>query len=277
MGGKKELLTIMGTLLLMTALASPGSAEPAQARSAMESAQDILGEEDFDYVVIVPTSDQVAALNNLKTWKEQIGFRVKIVTLTEIYNDYPNGDNAERIWSFLHDHYLTWGIRYVLLVGDIDQIPMRHLYPDGNPNNGSSYGTDFYYASLDVEDWDLDNDNRWGEFTEDSLDLHAEVLVGRIPFNDAATIQSIADSIVAFERDIGGWKRNALLTHGFMDIANASRKTDNAVEAEMLLDDVFDPYGWTTTKLYEQSGLVQSAFPTDDLDQANFRGNRSDG
>ena len=271
MGSKNNLRMIVGTLLLMMALVSGSLAGPVQGRSAIESAPDILAEEDFDYVVIVPTSGQVTALNNFKTWKEQIGFRVKIVTLTEIYNNYPNGDNAERIWNFLHDHYLNWGIRYVLLVGDIDQIPMRYLYPDGNPNDGSAYGTDYYYANLDVDDWDIDNDNRWGEFSQDSLDTHAEVFVGRIPFNNAATIQSIADSIVAFERDITGWKRNALLTHGFMDITNASTKTDNAVLAEMLLDDIFDPYAWTTTKLYEQSGLLPSAFPSDnDLDQTNF-------
>jgi hypothetical protein len=252
-------------------MAASSPMEPAHGKSAIEDLQDIIGEEDFDYVVIVPTAGQVAAVQNFKTWKEQIGFRVKVVTLTEIYNNYPNGDNAERIWDYLHDRYLTWGIRYVLLVGDIDQIPMRVLYPDGNPGDGAAYGTDFYYANLDVEDWDIDNDDRWGEFTQDALDTHAEVFVGRIPFNNAATIQSIADSIVAFERDIGAWKRNALLAHGFMYITNASKKTDTAVLAEILQDDIFDPYGWTTAKLYEQSGLLPSAFASDnDLDQTNF-------
>jgi photosystem II stability/assembly factor-like uncharacterized protein len=271
MVSKINLRMFMGIVALMIVFVSGSLAEPMQGRPAIESGYDILAGEDFDYVIIVPTSGHVTALNNFKTWKEQIGFRVKIITLTEIYTNYPTGDNAERIWNFLKDHYLSWGIRYVLLVGDIDQIPMRYLYPDGNPNDGSAYGTDYYYANLDVEDWDIDNDNRWGEFSQDALDTHAEVFVGRIPFNNAATIQSIVDSIVDFERDTGGWKRNALLANGFMDITSASKKTDTAVLAEMLLDDIFNPYGWTTTKLYEQSGLLPSTFASDnDLDQPNF-------
>lgn len=271
MVSKINLRMFMGIVALMIVFVSGSLAEPMQGRPSIESGYDILAGEDFDYVIIVPTSGHVTALNNFKTWKEQIGFRVKIITLTDIYTNYPTGDNAERIWNFLKDHYLSWGIRYVLLVGDIDQIPMRYLYPDGNPNDGSAYGTDYYYANLDVEDWDIDNDNRWGEFSQDALDTHAEVFVGRIPFNNAATIQSIVNSIVDFEQDTGGWKRNALLANGFMDITSASKKTDTAVLAEMLLDDIFNPYGWTATKLYEQSGLLPSAFASDnDLDQPNF-------
>jgi photosystem II stability/assembly factor-like uncharacterized protein len=257
------------SLVIMAVLAS--LAVPFTGGSTADVAQASPEQEDFDYVIIVPTAAQVPAVQNFKIWKEQIGFRVMVVTLTDIYSSYPNGDNAERIWDYLHDRYLTWGIRYVLLAGDIDQIPMRVLYPDGAPGDGAAYGTDYYYANLDVTDWDIDNDDRWGEFTQDSLDTHVEIFVGRIPFNAAATLQSILDATVAFERDTSAWKRNALLAHGFMDITTASQKTDNAVLAEMLLEDVFNPYGWTTTKLYEQSGILPSAYASDfDLDQTNF-------
>ena len=277
MGRKYSSPVTRGVLLLIVILAMGSLAGPLQGTAAIGNDDDAhpqqrLDQEHFDYVIVVANTSQETALQNFKTWKEQIGFRVKIVTLADIRGDYPSGDDAERIWNYLHDRYLPWGIRYVLLVGDIDQIPMRFLYPDGSPGDGSAYGTDYYYANLDVVDWDIDNDNRWGEFTHDKLDLRAEVFVGRIPFNSAATIQNITDAMVDFEQDTGAWKRNALLAYGFMDILNASTNTDNAVQSEMLLEDVFDPYGWTTTKLYEQSGLVQSTFASDnDLELANFR------
>lgn len=157
--------------------------------------------ETFDYVIIIPDVSFAASMNPLKVWKEQIGFHVKIVTLTDIISLYPSGiDDADRIWNFLHDRYLplNWGIRYVLLVGDIDQIPMRFLFPDGGWLEGNGYGSDYYYANLDVDDWDLDKDLRWGEFKDDKLDLHAEVLVGRLPFNNTRTTIEPTPTIVVY-------------------------------------------------------------------------------
>ena len=222
----------------------------------------------YDYVIVVPGNDQVNAVTPLKDWKEQIGFSVKVETMTDIMASY-TGDTAERLWSFLHDHYLVedWGIRYVLLVGDVDQIPMRFLYPDV----GNAYGTDYYYAKLSTTDWDLDNDRRWGEFTDDSLDTTPDVIVGRLPFNTYATIQDIANAIVAFEQDIGGWKRNALLAHGTLDYHTLNAKTDTAIVAEQLTQDYFTPYGWTVTTLYEEGGISPSVYtPTLQLSQANY-------
>jgi photosystem II stability/assembly factor-like uncharacterized protein len=221
-----------------------------------------------DYVIIVPGNDQVNAVAPLKEWKERIGFSVKVETMTNIVASY-TGDTAERVWNFLHDHYMAedWGIRYVLLVGDVDQIPMRFLYPDA----GNAYGTDYYYAKLSTADWDLDDDRRWGEFTDDNLDTTPDVIVGRIPFNTNATIQDIANAIVAFEQDIGGWKRDALLAHGTLDYDTVNSKTDTAIVAEQLTQNYFTPYGWTVTTLYEEGGISPSVYtPTLPLSQVNY-------
>lgn len=221
--------------------------------------------EKFDYVIIVPQPIKGTAIGPLKTWKEKIGFSVKIVTLAEIYENYPTGDDADRIWRFLHDRYpqSQWGIRYVLLVGDVDLMPIRMLYPDGKSGSGGAYGTDFYYANLDVTDWDVDNDGRWGEFTQDSFDTHAEVLVGRLPFNEPSVIQNFANAVVAFEEDITSWKYQALLLGGYSDITSATVKTDSAVNTERIDQDYFAPYGWITTTLFEKNGILPSAFPSD--------------
>jgi len=230
-------------------------------------------EETYDYVIIVPDSTFVASVNPLVVWKEQLGFHVKVVTLNDINSIYPSGDRAERIWNFLHDRYppLIWGIRYVLLVGDIDQIPMRYLYPDGGPTDGEAYGTDYYYANLDVSDWDLDNDDRWGEFVQDKLDLHAEVLVGRLPFNNAAIVLNIANQIVSYEQAIGNWKRQGLLVHGIWDYVSLTSKSDDAYLAELLRDKFFTPYGWTTTRLYERDPISPSTYTSDaDINQTDF-------
>jgi hypothetical protein len=254
-------------------LPSPGFIDAALNPSIEDELSPDAGE-TFDYVIIVPDMPFVTSMNPLKAWKEQIGFHVKVVTLTDILGLYPTKiDNAERIWYFLHDRYLPldWGIRYVLLVGDIDRIPMRYLFPDGASLSGNGYGTDYYYANLDVSAWDLDNDSRWGEFTQDQLDLHAEVLVGRLPFNNPSTLLAISNQIVAYEQAIGSWKRQGLLVHGIMDYPSRTSKTDMALLAEMLRADFFTPYGWTTTRLYEGEGISPSTYVSDTrINQSNY-------
>ena len=252
-------------LLAFVALLSNLPPSPAHAADEMGN-----------YVIIVPDNSYVNAVSAFKAWKEQLGFTVRVVPLPTIYGLY-TGDNAERIWQYLHDRFPPnrWGIRYVLLVGDLDLMPMRMLYPDGSGADGGAYGSDFYYANLSMRNWDLDDDNRWGEFTQDHLDqdYHAEVLVGRIPFSNPAIVQTVLSNTVAFEQDISGWKRQALLAHGIMDYGNAGDPThaDTATLAQRLIQDFFTPFGWTVTTQYETGGIFPTAFtPNQALSQTNF-------
>ncbi len=215
---RTRLVLFLTLLLILPAFAAPASSAIATTPSLPAA------DETGNYVIIIPDSSFDAAVAPLKTWKQLFGYTVRVVTLDTIYGLY-TGDNAERIWQFLHDRYPpdVWGIRYVLLVGDVDRMPIRMLYPDGNAGDGSAYASDFYYANLSMANWDVDGDNRWGEFTHDHLDqdFHAEVIVGRIPLSDPRLVQDVSNHIVAFEKDIGGWKRNVLLAHGIMDYGDA--------------------------------------------------------
>ena len=108
-------LKIFGILILAITIVLTGWISPRLDAAAEDGVQASLEDEDVDYLIIVPSVNQVAATQNFETWKEQIGFRVKVVTLADIYSSYSTGDNAERIWNYLHDRYLSWGLRYVLL------------------------------------------------------------------------------------------------------------------------------------------------------------------
>ncbi|MBD3291247.1 hypothetical protein GF337_20770, partial [candidate division KSB1 bacterium] len=166
----------------------------------------------YDYVIIVEDDNIKQAVDKLKTWKEKLGHGVKVVTLDTVYANYNGRDDAEKIWDFLRKKYSNedWGIRYVLLAGNVDRIPTRFLF---SSDKGWAYATDYYYAKLTVN-WDVDNDNRWGEFSDDNFDAAPDVIVGRIPFNDQATIERICDNIIAFEKDFGNWKQTALMAMG---------------------------------------------------------------
>jgi hypothetical protein len=225
------------------------------------------------YLLILGDFALLPAVQPLAAWKEQLGYDVQVLTVDQIFEAYPYGDDAERIWAFLHDRVPL--PRYVLLIGDIDTIPMRTLYPDGDPayppsdprhHNGLGYGTDYYYAEHTMASWDVDGDNRWGEFTDDSFDYSPDLFVGRLPFNDPEPVQAICSNIVTFEQDTGEWKRRALLAHGFLFQPPEAGVpgSDCASMAEYLRTTLLVGLGWTTTTLYEKGGVGPSAYPCAD-------------
>jgi len=216
-----------------------------------------------DFIIVVQDDARRNALSAFKAHKEGIGHVVSIVTLAEILPKMTGVDNAAKIRNYLKSQYETTGaLKYVLLVGDIDQIPMRALYPS---DKEWSYGTDFYYAKLSISDWDLDNDKCYGEFVDDKFDPAPDVHVGRLPFNGINTITNFAANVIAFENDPGAWKHDAILAHGFFD-----DNTDSSKVGEKMKTDILNPQGFDTTTLYEQNSKHKSATkPTTALSGAN--------
>jgi len=225
-----------------------------------------------EYVIIDGTDSYYGELAPLIDWKRSLGYSVTYVMRADILNEYPTGDLGQRIWSWLADRRLY--LRYVLLVGEIAQIPMRLLYPDGGVGDGGGFGSDYYYAKLSNPLWDRDGDWRWGEFTQDALDLYPDVIVGRIPFSHPTDIHNLVQNTIAYEQDSGAWKKNMMLAHGFMNHPELGRyETDCAGAADRIIEDFLDPYDWTNTTLYEWGGINPSGYmpqSTDSLCQAHF-------
>jgi hypothetical protein len=221
-----------------------------------------------DFVVLVPNSAVRQVMGDFKAWKEQTGHAVGIYRLDSIYAAASGSDDAERIWNFLHDNFpgSQMNIRYVLLVGTVQDLPIRILFPSAKEGG---YASDFYYSKLTMP-WDVDGDGRWGEFVDDNLDPTPDVIVGRIPFSDTTTVRSICTHMIAFEQAQGAWKSHALLAHGIMDF-NDKGFTDGAVLAESLMTSIFPPHYWTATMLFEKKGIVPSTFSCDaPLSDANI-------
>ena len=227
--------------------------------------QDPAARSTYDYVVIVPDDAIGLELAPFKAWKESLGHHVNIVTLDWISRHYTGMDIAEEIWNFLHDKYpaSAWGIRYVMLVGDMQTIPTRRVY---YADTGWGLRSDHFYAKLSggstsEQVWNKDGDVRWGEIDDDELDITPDVLVGRVPLNNAADVAAAVQAMIRYEQDAGNWKYWALLAGGYNSIRSAANKTDNAVLLEKLRTDLLEPGGWRYTRLYEQSGLGTGAYP----------------
>lgn len=243
-------------------------------------------QQTYDYVIIT-TSDLVGAItsSDFPGWKSSLGYSLRAVLLTgsEITGQ-PGIDLGEQIRNFLRDYYPTWGIEYVLLVGDYATIPMRYCYPDssnhwdnaGTPNASSGENpTDYYYADLSDPDslsWDLDGDGYYGEYGQDSPDFLAEVYVGRIPTNDTTRITYALNKLVSFEQDTGSWKNQALNAGAFWYLPDEDRSGmdvyDGATCMNLIETDLMS--GWTINHYSEQGGLVASVYSWPALTEAAF-------
>jgi hypothetical protein len=223
------------------------------------------GRETYDYVIIT-TDALTSSVTSLVDWEETKGRSVKVVTTSWIDSQYSGYDLAEKMRNFLRDKYPSgqWGIKFVCLIGSYDDVPIRLTHQ--NVGYGAPE-TDFYHAELsksDSQSWDADGDHRYGE-DSDPIDFYAEVYVGRIPWSDASTVQSICEKSAAYEQnEEASYKKNILLLGAFF-----WWNTDNAVLMEYKTDDSMHPWmsDWTMTKLYEEG---DSSYPMDyNLDYDN--------
>jgi len=225
--------------------------------------------EIHDYVII--TTDELKnATDELKNWKEAIGYSVKVLTTSWIETNYDGIDLQEKIRNFLIDKYKEWEIDYVLIVGSSDKIPMRTCYlnPYNHEDEYSIVETDYYYADL-TGSWDFDSDGYFGEWRQDKPDFYPEVYVGRIPSNEKERVRNICQSIINFESSNETWKRNALLIgailyyKNYTDMWGKWNLVDGAALMEKCRQNIFQQNGFDVTTLYEKEGLNPSKYPCD--------------
>ena len=213
-------------------------------------------------LLITQNKEITAAVTDFVDYKRQYGFSVAVVTLNTILKVAQGEDEAEKIRNYLMDIYKGGLLHYVLLVGDVNTIPTKvffasNRYP-GQINRArlNAYTTDFYFGNLHTTDWDLDNDDLWGEISDDNLNIHYDVVVSRIPFNDGPTVKQVLDNMISFSEENGQqWQRRVILAHGFL-----SRGDDSAVNAERIDKDFFQPKNFQVEKLYVNMQRTRSIF-----------------
>ena len=184
---------------------------------------------NIEMLIISPNDPNfISELIPLAEWKNEKGIRTEILSN---YSSYEGTDNAEKIRNMIKDYHGRYNIRWVLLAGDTDIIPIRYVYnPDVIVVTGESeYSnwdeeykpTDFYYASLEGT-WDEDGDGIYGEspvYNEneiDEIDWTPEVYVGRFPASNALELQKLVNKTLNYEKNPlnGSWMNQMLLAGG---------------------------------------------------------------
>lgn len=194
----------------------------------------------FDYLIV--TSGRLApALEPLARWKTRKGTRAQIVLADSLVAHYPGADPAERLRAGIRDAYLKSGAGWVLLAGDIEDVPHRVA---------AGYPGDLYFSDLDG-DWNLDRDAVWGE-AEDGVDLYPEVFVGRLPVSDTAAAGNLVRKIIAYEQAaINDYQTKLLFIGADLDAQTPTSRVKDSIEAVI----VSHYAGLTVDKLYPATSV----------------------
>ncbi|MDD5530744.1 MAG: C25 family cysteine peptidase [bacterium] len=240
----------------------------------------------YDYVIITTNALQQAC-STLAGWKSGLGFKTNIVTKEWIAANYTGVDVQQKIRNFLRDKYPTsqWGIKYVLIVGNNVDMPMRtaclfsnNPYPAGMDSLQHPIPTDLYYSDLSNPDntsWNKDGDGYFGEMLtangnpggNDVIDYVSEVYVGRIPWSDATIIRHIIQKIVNFERDTTiSYKKKSLLVGAMLYFANEDNSGRTTIDGAQIMENMLTNSvinSSMATTLYEKEGLLQSTYSCD--------------
>lgn len=185
-------------------------------------------------------------------------------------------DDPERLKRYLYDAWRGRGVRYVLLVGDADVVPVRYMVLDrvtAPAFDYAFYPSDLYYADLaepdgSFESWNGAADgfhggyfgevrgekNKTDPINYDAVDYRPDVALGRWPVSTGAEAAALAAKSMAYETAIetGGIPSRAALVMvgGWID----ARSRMDAWASRL-------PAGWTTEKRFYHEGPGEPATP----------------
>lgn len=163
----------------------------------------------YDYLIIVgePSIVNSQSLKEFTEWKAFTGFKTKVVSTATA------GTTADDIKDYIRQEQYSSGIKYVLLVGDQDRIPLKGITVGNLP---TVYG-DYWYGCLGGDS-----------------DFIADIHIGRFSTNSLSDFQKMVSKTIAYERFYDGNGQNVLLvahkdfpndTHYFQATSDTIRAT----------------------------------------------------
>lgn len=151
--------------------------------------------------MLIVTGEEIRpAFDSLASWRTSGGILTEVVTTEEIYPAWPGSDGPEKIRNLIIDRWTNQGLDFVLLAGDTVVVPCRYAFAMSYQTGGGrddSLPCDLYFSDLDGT-WNSDGDDTWGELA-DSVDLYADVAVGRAPVDQINEAWNFVNRTIAYE------------------------------------------------------------------------------
>lgn len=223
----------------------------------------------------------------------QASLNVELTELEGMLAATPGLDDPERLKRSVYERWKASGgsLRYVLLVGDADVMPVRYMVLDRAMKEAFDYAfypSDLYYADLARQDGSFDDWNAQkgadgdpsafhaGYFGEvrgeknktdpinfDQVDYRPEVAVGRWPVGTAEEAAAVARKSLAYEHWVlgGEGKGDGGTARGFGLVASGGW-----IENRSAMDRIGSHLGrpWEATKLYFKDAKRDDGTPPPD-------------
>lgn len=209
-------IIVFALVVLFLGLATTPTIIAEDVKESALTKQTSYGDDDsatYKLLIITPIQYTIY-LQSLVKHKNKVGVPTKLVTLNELYNNpmaKQGRDKPEQIKYFIKYAIETWGIEYVLLVGDFRQMPIRYCYNDEpwivfpEPYFISElYYADIYNKNGSFSSWDTNGNGIYGEWKgseaqDKDIDLYPDVYVGRIPCKTALEVMTMVNKIRKYE------------------------------------------------------------------------------
>jgi hypothetical protein len=267
-------------LLMVAIIIPPGGIHDPSVRAIISSAE---GDDDIDYAIIT-TQDLATSFEPLRSWRSQTGLKAAIYLLdgSEGILQGEGSDNAEKLFNFitgLHDQ--TGGkLRYVLLGGDSDLVPVRYLHADAAKfEMDDTYLSDVYYSSPGL-DWDTDGDFLYGERSDIEAvgveNLTFSINVGRAPVKNTTESDRFVSNVISYETTPpeGDWTGRGIISSSLMDVPN---RMDDPLTPE---DEGYNSYkdnGYKAIENYTMAYMPRSMDLVQVHDYTNYEGGEYSG
>ena len=157
--------------------------------------------------VLLITSDELRdSWNDFAVWKTKTGKPTKIITTTEIDENFPGDDLQAKIRACCLQHIEKQQTEWVILGGDSRGKKGGHV-PDRDTHHEEFYKyknlpTDIYYISKG--NWDANDDGIYGQFSEDldAVDYtHPDASIGRIPVRSVEDVAAYTQKVIKYETE----------------------------------------------------------------------------
>lgn len=186
-----------------------------------------------------------AALIDFIDHKESLGYNVTLATLHEI------GYTAAEIRAYIQDQYRNNGVKFVLLVGDVSELP----FSCGTAGSMADPPSDVFYACLSKDDmW-----NQW-------KDLSPSVFLGRWPVVNNTELRHIVDKTIASDLYLGEYEPNKINIFA----GNGAHKTYNYTTCQYIYNHTIQ------TQSYYTGNLVDGRYMSDSIAWLTLRNQLED-
>jgi hypothetical protein len=167
--------------------------------------------DNYDILIITPEAF-TTQLHSLADHYQHQGLKTHITTTQYIQSHLDGNDMPEKIRNLIIHEYQNYGIRQVILGGDVEHVPYRGFYCAAQSSvlyEDDDIPSDLYYSALDGN-WNTNDNQLWGEIGED--DLLPDISVGRLSFSTNLELGSMLNKTKQYQNHpVEGELNNHLL------------------------------------------------------------------